>query len=162
VGLSSSQLLSGVLDVPVSLAESDWQAEVQLAASQTMGLEPEHISFDFQASGLTDGLVARLHWVACELAVVSQLNQCVRDVGWQLFSIEPALEAAQRAAQALRGGLDSVLTQPVQDWQFEAGSSAGPDFAKLGLAGEDWVSDALLSMAGPRLIASGLALRGLY
>ena len=166
VGLTSNQLLGGLLDLPMTLDESEWQAEVQLEASRAMGLEPEHISFDFQVSPLTDGLVARLHWVACELTVVTQLNQCVRDVGWRLSSIEPAREAASRAAQCLCGGLDSVLTQPVQDWQFEpvaepAEGLLGPDGQVLAVD-QDGLQDALASMAGPRLIASGLALRGLH
>lgn len=165
VGLAANQLLGGVLDLPMALDESEWQAEVQLEASRALGMAPEDISFDFQVSEQTDGLVARLHWVACELAVVTQLNQCVRDVGWQLSSVEPVREAAKRAAQSLCGGWASVLTQPVQDWQFEPvfGQDLGalrPDQGPLAAA-EDWLDGALQSMAGSRLIASGLALRGL-
>jgi Tfp pilus assembly PilM family ATPase len=159
-------MLSGVLDLPVALAASEWQSEVQVEASRALGLEPDDISFDFQASGSTDGLVIRLHWVACGLSLVNQLNQCVREVGGQLSSVEPAREAASRAAYLLRGGLASVLTQPVQDWQFDHGSIPSPGaFDAAGAAwviDEDWLQDALHSTAGPRLIASGLALRGLH
>jgi hypothetical protein len=166
VGLAANQLLSGVLDLPVALAESEWQSEVQIEASRALGLEPEDISFDFQTIGSTDGLVIRLNWVACGLSLVTQLNQCVREVGGQLSSVEPAHEAASRAAHFLRGGLASVLTQSVQDWQFDA--SAGPSQGAFDsdrpawVINEDWLQDALHSPVGPRLIASGLALRGLH
>lgn len=166
VGLPSDQWFSGVLDVPMALEASEWMAEVQLEASRVMELGPDEISFDFQSSPVTDGLVVRLHWVACALAVVTQLNQCVRDLGWQLSSMEPSREAARRAAHCLRGGWGSVLTQPVQDWQFDddaalALGSAGTD-GWATLVDEQGLEDALQSMAGPRLVASGLALRGLH
>jgi hypothetical protein len=63
----------------------------------------------------------------------------------------------------LKGGLDSLLTQAPQDWQFdltldqELGQRQG-----LGRAPVGWdvlLKQALQSNAGPRLVASGLALK---
>lgn len=165
VGLAAHQWVGGVLDLPGTLEPSQWQAEIQFEASRTLGLAPEHISFDFQALGVTDGLVVKLQWVACALSVVTQLNQSVRELGWQLYSIEPAHEAASRAAHCLRGGVGSVLSQPVQDWQFEEApmaTEAALAEQRTTLADDvHGLQDVLQSMAGPRLVASGLALRGL-
>ncbi|MDP4734416.1 MAG: hypothetical protein NWS28_10510, partial [Limnohabitans sp.] len=65
------------------------------------------------------------------------------------------------AACHIKGGLDSLLTQAPQDWQFDviAHTSQNPHSGDFDLAVDQLVKQALQSTAGPRLVASGLALK---
>ncbi|WP_353236637.1 hypothetical protein [Limnohabitans sp.] len=163
MGLPMGQVVSGMLAVPVGLEPSDCEAEVQLEAARALGLEPQLVSFDWQADPLADGVVAQLQWVACAQSTVEQFNQCIRGADWQLASMEPELQAAHRAASCLSGGMSVLLTRPAQDWQFElallpdtqakAAAMVNPSSFDAGLR------DALQTSAGPRLVAAGLALK---
>lgn len=161
VGMAMDQLASGVLAIPVDLGPAEREAEVQLEAARVLQLEPEHISFDWQASALTDGTGVPLHWMACPQSAIDVFSQCVRRSGWRLASVEPEVQAAQRAADCLCGGLSSVLTRPVQDWQFDPamGADSGLAEAAHARAVEQALRDALQTPAGPRLVATGLALK---
>jgi len=163
IGLPTAQVVSGVLSVPLGCGPSACEAEVQLEASRALGLEPQEVSFDWQADPLTDGVVAQLQWVACAQSAVEQFNQCVRRAGWQLASVEPEWQAAYRAASCLSGGMSVLLTRPAQDWQFDLAllpDTPAQGAAMLNPSGFDAaLRDALKTSAGPRLVAAGLALK---
>lgn len=163
VALQSEDMVTGILELPAHLPPEDWAAEVQTEVAQWLGLRPEEVSFDFQPDPVTEGLLSRVHWVGCELALIRTLKNSTRSAGWQLHSVEPAWHAAHRAASQLKGGLASLLTQSPQDWQFDwpklpqnqdaaafERGEFGPDLA---------LRQAMVSDAGPRLVASGLALK---
>ena len=99
----------------------------------------------------------------CDQARILAIRDSVRMAGWQLDSVEPAKHAAHRAVCHLKGGLDSLLTQAPQDWQFDVTANPAPGQNPLSdefdLASEQVVKQALQSSAGPRLVASGLALK---
>ena len=163
MGLPMSQVVSGLLTVPVGWGPSECEAEVQLEAARALGLEPQEVSFDWQATPMSDGVVAQLQWVACAQSAVEQFNRCVRRAGWQLASVEPEFQAAHRAASCLSGGMSVVLTRPVQDWQFDL--ALLPDAQAKGAAMvsplrfDAALREALQTPAGPRLVAAGLALK---
>ena len=163
MGLPMAQAVSGMLAVPVGWEPSDGEAEVQLEAARALGLEPQEVSFDWQADPLSDGVVAQLQWVACAQSDVEQFNQCVRRAGWQLASVEPELQAAHRAASCLSGGLSVLLTRPVHDWQFDLALLPDTDALDTALLSpltlDQALQEALQSPAGPRLVAAGLALK---
>jgi hypothetical protein len=163
VALGESEVITGVLELPAQLPRDDWASEIQLEVSQLLGLAPDEVNFDFQPDPVSDGLLTRVQWVGCEQARIQALRDSVRSAGWRLDSVEPAWHAAHRAVCHIKGGLDSLLTQAPQDWQFDltphadlgqrlpwAGPDVGPDQGGL---------HALQSAAGPRLVASGLALK---
>lgn len=165
VALGADDMVTGLLELPTNIDPENWAAEVQTEVSQLLGLGPEEVSFDFQADPVIEGLLSRVHWVGCQLSRIQNLQKQTRCAGWKLCSVEPAWHAAHRAASHLQGGLASLLTQPTQDWRFDltqhAKESPSMHFATLesgsgsGLA----LNQAMQSVAGPRLVASGLALK---
>lgn len=158
VGMAMDQLASGVLAIPVDLGPVEREAEVQLEAARVLQLEPEHISFDWQAQPQSTGALVQLHWVACPQKTIDGFSRCVRRAGWQLASVEPVTQAARRALACLSGGLSSVLTRPVQDWQLDpamAAEAANVDDLALDQA----LRGVMQTPAGPRLVAAGLALK---
>jgi len=163
VALQADDMVTGVLELPADLSPQEWAAEVQMEVSLLLGLRPEEVSFDFQPDPVSEGLLSRVHWVGCAQALIRALKDSARAAGWQLHSVEPAWHAAHRAASRLQGGLDSLLTQSPQDWQFDLshfsrGQAATPP--GLGEFGADLtLKQAMQSDAGPRLVASGLALK---
>jgi hypothetical protein len=163
VGLAEDEVIAGVLALPAQLPRDDWAGEVQLEVAQLLGLAPDEVNFDFQPDPVSDGLLSRVHWVGCDQARIRAIRDGVRMAGWQLDSVEPARHAAHRAVCHLKGGLESLLTQAPQDWQFDL--TPYPDAGQTPLSGEfdlgaDWVvKQALQTAAGPRLVASGLALK---
>ncbi len=163
VGLTEDEVIAGVLELPAQLPRDDWAAEVQLEAAQLLGLAPDGVNFDFQPDPVSEGLLSRVHWVGCDQARILALRDGVRSAGWRLDSVEPALHAAQRAACHLKGGLESLLTQAPQDWQFDLTPNLSPGqnlrTSELDLGSERVLKQALQSAAGPRLVASGLALK---
>jgi hypothetical protein len=104
-----------------------------------------------------------MQWVACAQSAIEQFNQCVRRAGWQLASVEPELQAAQRAAFCLSGGMSVLLTRPAQDWRFDLAllpEAQTKGAAMLNPSSFDAaLRDALQTSAGPRLVAAGLALK---
>jgi hypothetical protein len=163
VGMAMDQVASGALVIPVGLAPSEREAEVQLEAARMLNLEPEHISFDWHASPLSDGVLVQLHWVACPNKAIDELKRCVRRSGAQLASVEPVMHAARRAAACLSGGLSTVLTRPVQDWQFDPALAAdhAEAAADIALASvfDHALDEAMQTPVGPGLVATGLALK---
>lgn len=163
MGLPMGQVVSGVLPIPVGLGPSDYEAEVQLEAARALELKPQEVSFDWQADVKSDGVVAQLLWVACAQSSIERLIQCVRRSGWQLASVEPELQAAQRAFFCLSGGMSALLTRPVQDWQFDLAllpdSQAYGDAMVSPLSVDPSLQEALQTSTGPRLVAAGLALK---
>ena len=163
VGMAMDQVVHGVLAIPVGLSPSEREAEVQLEAARMLNLEPEHISFDWHVSLLSGGDLDLLHWVACPHSAIDGFNQCVRRSGWRLASVEPEMHAAQRAADCLCGGLSTVLTRPVQDWQFDPAMGADSGVPEGGsispMVFQQALHDAMRTPAGPRLVATGLALK---
>jgi hypothetical protein len=163
MALAEDEWVMGVLELPAQMTPEDWPPEIQLEVSQMLGKEPDEVHFDFQPLARSDVLIQRVQWVGCTQAQIAELKNMTRLAGWYLDSVEPAVHAAQRAASSLQGGLASLLTQPVQDWQFRLpprDNSPDPD---PGL-GSPWMPDhalqqAMRSAAGPRLIACGLALK---
>lgn len=164
MALAEDQLVSGVLEFPARMPAEDWAAEVQLEVAQMLGKEPDDVHFDFQPEAHGgDGLVQRVHWVGCTQVQIAEFKNCARSAGWQLHSVEPAWQAAQRAAAALQGGLASLLTQPTQDWQFHLPQPPGSRVEGTQGTGP-WMPDpalqqAMKSEAGARLVACGLALK---
>ena len=160
VALQAEDMVSGVLELPGDLSPEDWAPEVQMEVAQLLGLEPDEVSFDFQPDPVSEGLLLRVHWVGCAQALIKTLKNSARAVGWQLHSVEPAWHAAHRAASRLQGGLDSLLTQSPQDWQFDVSHAQAAPSPVLGELGADLaLRQAMASDAGPRLVASGLALK---
>ena len=163
VALKPDEMVAGVMELPADLPSDEWASEVQLEVSQLLGLAPDEVSFDFQPDPLSVGLLSRVHWVGCDQGRIRALKDSVRSAGWQLHSVEPAWHAAHRAAGHLRGGLNSLLTQSPQDWQFDLTSLAhdSPAIASvLGRFGPDVpLAQAMQSAAGTRLVAAGLALK---
>jgi hypothetical protein len=161
VGLAEDEVIAGVLELPAQLPRDDWAAEVQLEAAQLLGLAPDEVNFDFQPDPVSEGLLSRVHWVGCDQARILALRDGVRSAGWRLDSVEPALHAAQRAACHLKGGLESLLTQAPQDWQFDLSLHPGQlqPLAGVDVGPDRVLQQALHSAAGPRLVASGLALK---
>lgn len=163
VALGADDMVTGLLELPAQMPPENWAAEVQMEVSQLLGVQPDEVSFDFQPDPLTEGLLSRVHWVGCQHSHIQNLKNQTRMAGWQLHSVEPAWHAAHRAARHLQGGLASLLTQPAQDWRFDLAQQANdqPDMLSVltefepGLA----LRQAMQSAAGPRLVASGLALK---
>lgn len=163
VGLKSEDMVAGILELPANLSPDECAAEVQLEVSQLLGLAPEEVGFDFQSIQVNDVQFLRIDWVGCDRAIIKALKNNTRSAGWQLHTVEPAWHAAHRAVSQLKGGITSLLTQSPQDWQFDWPKLAqtqdvaaherrefGPDSA---------LRQAMQSAAGPRLVASGLALK---
>ena len=163
VGLADDEVITGVLELPAQLPRDDWAGEVQLEVAQVLGLAPDEVNFDFQSDPVSDGLVSRVHWVGCNQARILELRDGVRSAGWRLASVEPSTHAAHRAMSHLKGGLHSLLTQAPQDWQFDLTPNLDPDqnppTSALDVGLDRVLKQALQSGAGPRLVASGLALK---
>jgi hypothetical protein len=163
VALAADKVMAGILELPAELPSDHWVSEVQLEVAQVLGLAPDEVNFDFKADPQGEGLLTRLHWAGCDQVHILALRDAVRTAGWQLHSVEPAWNAAHRAVCHLKGGLDSLLTQAPQDWQFDL--SLDEYLGQWqGFGGAHAESDLLLrqalqSAAGPRLVASGLALK---
>ena len=163
VALKSDEMVAGVLELPADLPPDEWASEVQLEVSQLLGLALDEVSFDFQPDPVSAGLLSRVHWVGCDQGRIRALKDSVRAAGWQLHSVEPAWHAAHRAACHLRGSLNSLLTQPSQDWQFDLTNSAHDSPVSMSVPGRFGpdlaLSQAMQSAAGTRLVAAGLALK---
>ncbi len=163
VGLAQEEVIQGVLELPAQLSRDDWAGEVQLEVAQLLGLAPDEVNFDFEPDPVSDGLLSRVHWVGCDQARILALRDGVRSAGWRLDSVEPAWHAAHRAASHLKGGLDSLLTQSPQDWQFDLTPKLSPGqnlpTSEFDVGSDRVLKQALQSAAGPRLVASGLALK---
>lgn len=163
VALAADKVMAGILELPAELPSDHWVSEVQLEVAQVLGLAPDEVNFDFKADPQGEGLLTRLHWAGCDQVHILALRDAVRTAGWQLDSVEPAWNAAHRAVCHLKGGLDSLFTQAPQDWQFDL--SLDEYLGQWqGFGGAHAESDLLLrqalqSAAGPRLVASGLALK---
>ena len=165
VGLADDEVIAGVLELPAQLPRDDWAGEVQLEVAQLLGLPPDEVNFDFQPEPMSDGLLTRVRWVGCEQARIRALRDGVRTAGWRLDSVEPAWHAAHRAVCHLKGGQDSLLTQAPQDWQFDLSPHSDLDHGQRlpwsvpDVGPDRGLMQALQSAAGPRLVASGLALK---
>jgi hypothetical protein len=165
VALAEDEVMAGVLELPAQLPRDDWSSEVQLEVAQVLGLAPDQVNFDFQADPVSEGLLTRVHWVGCEQSRIRALRHAVRAAGGQLESVEPAWHAAHRAASHLKGGLESLITQAPQDWQFDLAVDHEQDQDQRQPSGgahgelDRVLTQALQSPAGPRLVASGLALK---
>ena len=163
VALAADKVMAGILELPAELPSDHWVSEVQLEVAQVLGLAPDEVNFDFKADPQGEGLLTRLHWAGCDQVHILALRDAVRTAGWQLDSVEPAWNAAHRAVCHLKGGLDSLLTQAPQDWQFDLtldeylGQWQG--FGGAHAESDLLLRQALQSAAGPRLVASGLALK---
>lgn len=166
VAVQAEDMVTGVLHLPMHLPPENWAAEVQMEVAQLLGLEPEEVSFDFQPDPQNEGLLSRVHWVGCEQALIKRLKHSTRAAGWQLQSVEPAWHAAHRAASCLQGGLASLLTQSPQDWRFDLPQLPRAQAVTPVLLGEFGpdvaLKKAMSSDAGPRLVASGLALKAWF
>lgn len=167
MALPAVQLQEGHIDFPADFPQEDWPYEVQLEVAQALQLPPEAVNFDFEPAPSTGGLVQRVHWIGCAQALMTDFKSCTRAAGWRLAAVESETQAARRGLLALQGGVASLLTQPSQDWQFRLnhlGGLARP-FAEADVpvdsheAIEDALRQVLTTPAGPRLVASGLALR---
>lgn len=166
----ADRVVSGQTEFPPDWPDEDCTAEVQLAVAQALNLPPEEVNFDWQAQPGGDLTVRPVAWVGCAQDELAEFRRHIRAARWALASVEPEMQAALRAARAIQGGLPSLLTRPTQDWQFwlrpspaltgdRAGDHAGKDAGDDAGALTQAVLRALLSPAGPRLVACGLALK---
>lgn len=169
MALPASLVQEGFIDFPADLPEEDWLYEVQLDVAQALQLAPDEVNFDFEPDPLTDGLVQRVHWMGCAQAQMAVFKSCARAAGWRLACVESEMQAAQRGARALRGGVASLLTQAPQDWQFRLDGWGGQSPASE-QAGDPVPADSEAAIAqalthvmatpgGSRLVAAGLALK---
>jgi hypothetical protein len=168
LALPNTQLQEGQIELPAELPSDDWPHEVLWEVSQALQLPPEAVHFDFEPDPLTDGRVQRLHWIACARSDVLAFKSCTRAAGWRLATVETEMQAAQRAVRVLQGGVDSLLTQAPQDWQFRVSAPVSPDvkedpYASVPADAPEALSlglgHILQSQGRARLVASGLALR---
>ena len=163
MALSSEQLVSGVLELPIHLAMEECATDVQLEVSQLLGKPADEVHFDFYPETRIREAVQRVHWVGCTQSQIDDYKKSTRAAGWQIESVEPAVLAAQRAVAALQGGMGSLLTQSTQDWQFRVQSvkelAAQMQGNPLDLMADPGLHQAMKSEAGARLVAAGLALR---
>lgn len=169
MALPLALLQEGFIDFPLDLPEEDWLFEVQLEVAQALQLEPDQVNFDFEPVPLSDGLVRRVHWMGCAQASMVAFKSCTRAAGWRLAAVESELQAAQRGARALRGGVTSLLTQAPQDWQFQLDAqdalpqlpeqTHGHVQADSDAAIVDALHEVMTTPGGPRLVAAGLALK---
>jgi len=167
MALPAAQLQEGHIDFPADFPPEDWPYEVQLEVSQALQLPPDEVNFDFEPAPSTGGLVQRVHWIGCAQALMTEFKSCTRAAGWRLAAVESETQAARRGLLALQGGVASLLTQAPQDWQFRLDTPGGSGHppthvnvpADSNAAIEDALRQVLTTPAGPRLVASGLALR---
>lgn len=169
MALPLTLIQEGFIDFPADLPEEDWLYEVQLEVAQALQLAPDAVNFDFEPAPLTDGLVQRVHWMGCAQARMADFKSCTRAAGWRLAAVESELQAAQRGARALRGGVASLLTQAPQDWQFRLDALAGqanlpereadPASPDSEAAIDEAIRQVMPTPGGPRLVAAGLALK---
>ena len=173
MALPAAQLREGCIDFPVNVPAQEWQYEVLLEVSQALQLAPDEVSFDFEPAPSTHGLVQRVHWIGCSQARMSEFKSCARAAGWRLAAVESEIQAAQRGVRALQGGVASLLTQSPQDWQFRLSPPIGsindatPPHSEVNVDAdadadveiEQAIQRVMATAAGPRLVASGLALK---
>jgi hypothetical protein len=164
MSLPAGDVVSGQMVCPLQLPERDWPAEVQLEVAEALKLPPEAVHFDFAPFGHGLSGPSNIQWVGCARSVVLQHQQWIRDSRiWRLACVEPEMDALRRAAQALLGGLPSLLKQAPQDWQFrwppEPVAALGSTEFGVGAQSEDALRATLTSPAGSRLVAAGLALK---
>lgn len=164
MSVSAQDLVTGLMACPAQWPQEAWPAEVQLEVAQALNLSPDEVNFDFAAEALGVGSVRQIHWVGCARALIRDYQDWIGlDKRWRLTGVEPEMHAARRAARALQGGLPSLLQQAPQDWQFRLGpDSERGDLDAEGMADVRWsgvLKETLASPAGPRLVASGLALK---
>lgn len=156
-------LVRGELSCPSDVPKDAWSAEIQLEVAQALDLPLPEVSFDFHAETVGTASAVRLRWAGCAKSRVSEYQGWSAGAGWQLVSVEPAMDAAQRAAQVLVGGLSSLLRQAPQDWQFRLNpmlAEVSQDDTGLYEVRESLLlQEALASPVGPRLVAAGLALK---
>lgn len=163
MALPASHLQEGVMDLPAQLPAQEWLYEVQMEVSEALKLSPDEVNFDFEPAPLSDGLVQRVHWMACAKAHMLEFKDCIRAAGWRLASVESQTQAAWRGVHALQGGVSSLLAQAPQDWQFRLPTEdsfsvdAGPCDADTAI--DEVIRQVLSTPTGARLVASGLALR---
>jgi hypothetical protein len=167
MALPSAMVREGYIDFPADQPPEDWLYEVQLEVAQAFQLAPHEVNFDFEPAPDSDGLVRRVRWVGCAQAQMRAFKNCTRAAGWRLAAVEIEKQAAQRGVRALEGGVDSLLTQAPQDWQFRLGTLGG-----MTLAGEraepsgnseasiqEALAQIMSTPGGSRLVAAGLALK---
>lgn len=163
MSLDVPDLVTGRLSCPVEVPEEAWPAEVQLEVAQALNLPPDEVNFDFEAEAMVAGWVRHIRWAGCAKARVAEFQKWIAHAGWQLRSVEPALDAAERASKMLVGGLPSLMQQAPQDWQFRLSygrSDQAVDAPGLFALDQQGALDELLaSTVGPRLVACGLALK---
>jgi hypothetical protein len=155
MGVSTRDLVTGWMACPVQWHQEAWPAEVQLEVAQALNLSPDEVNFDFVVEALGVGVVHQIHWVGCARAMILAYQDWIKVAKpWRLMGVEPELHAARRAVRALKGGLPSLLQQAPQDWQFRLDAEGMADVHDSRV-----LKDVMASPAGPRLVASGLALK---
>lgn len=163
MGVDVPDLVRGELVCPAAVPQHAWPVEIQLEVAQALDLPPSEVSFDFHPETSDAAGAVHLRWVGCAKSRVSEYQSWSAGAGWQLVCVEPAMDASQRAAHALVGGLPSLLQQAPQDWQFRLEPMVAPvskDDANLYEAREAMLlREVLTSPTGPRLVAAGLALK---
>jgi Tfp pilus assembly PilM family ATPase len=158
LALPMDRCQSGELDCPIALQPEAVQAEVQLEAAQSLNVDAQEVSFDFELHATSNPLMRRVHWLACLRSEAHAWHRHTRAAGWRLSAIEHQEQAARRAVQALRGGERSCLTQPQQDWQFH---DAGEDGLVTNALPDDLGSSMRGTPAWAWLCACGAGLRAL-
>jgi hypothetical protein len=164
MGVSAQDLVTGWMACPVQWPADSWPAEVQLEVAQALNLSPDEVNFDFAVEALGVGAVHQIHWVGCPRALILAYQDWIKPAKpWRLTGVEPELHAVRRAVRALKGGLPSLLQQAPQDWQFRLDSDSDwDDLDDEGMADvhdSRVLKEVMASPAGPRLVASGLALK---
>ncbi|PUE34367.1 hypothetical protein B9Z52_05525 [Limnohabitans sp. Jir72] len=156
-------LAAGQMACPLDVPQQAWPSEVQLEVAQALSLPPEEVSFDFESEASGAGMAGQIRWVGCARSLVADYQNWIAAVqGWRLALVEPEMDAARRGAQALVGGLPSLLQQAPQDWQFRWGSKVLPDLDGSSRDDVHWdgvLQEVLSAPVGARLVASGLALK---
>lgn len=148
LSLPPSRCVQGHASWPALWSQEEVAAQVMVEAAAALNLAPHALGFDYAPDGPTDDeTVQRWRWAACARSELRPLRRAFRAVPLQLFAVEPAESAAQRAWQHLREGSSALWSLAVTDWHFEPLPQRD---GALELPGD--VSDY------PQLVACGLAL----
>ena len=132
LALPMDRCQSGQFNAPEVLEPEALQAEVQLEAAHSLNVSTQEVSFDFEVRAAELALTHRVHWLACLRSEVHAWQRHTRAAGWRLLAIEHQEQAAQRAALCLHGGVQNLLAQAHQDWQF-SGTEQGHAAADAGM-----------------------------
>ena len=153
LAVSEARCRHGVLQLDGAPDMRRLAAEVQVEAAAAWGVDPAEVGFDFSLTQDPSASSARVQWAACLREEMTQWQHHARSAGWRLPVVEPAQQAARRAATCLCGDARQHWAQSPQDWRFDK-------LPQRDLAEVDW-SELQSGPLWKPLVACGAALGAL-